>query len=637
MRTKLLVTALTLIIAISGSAQINKTIYIMNGSAETLSKLDLKTESIVKDFITTGQQPNRIICHNNTVFLVNSGTDDIRILDVENDSEYLKTISLPTGSNPYDIAVVGKDKLYVSNYNAGTVTVINYSTGETEGDIQVGKSPQGITFYGTSSVGSYAYVANTGCGGWGVYDPGTISVINTLTDSVVWTIDVPLNPQDIAVDPEGMLHVICTGDYASVPACVAVIDPFQTPPAVTDTIAVGGTPGDITITKQGKAYLVAWGDGTNGFLYKYDTYTHSISHGEENPILIGPNVSRLFYDYDEDVLFIPTMKVWAGDGSVQKFSVQNDTITWISDVVGNGTQDIAVAKEISLSDPWADKVVSFTKGSDQEFESGFYPDNVLGELNKNIIKNFVKCGFPVDEFLSLGSGGEIILQFEDNKIIDGTGTDFTIFGNAIPVSDEPGAEISRKTAIVSVSQDGNNWYQFPYDISELTGFCGVTPTLDPMSPGDPSVSGGDSFDLSDVGLSWASYIKIKDSGDIVNDNGIFAIDAVIAVNSQNTGIISDNSINIPDDFTLDQNFPNPFNSETTITFYLKNEKYIDLKIYNSLGQEVRTLANGNFTRGRHVIKWNALDNRGATVPSGIYFYSLRSGRKIITKKMILLY
>ena len=134
---------------------------------------------------------------------------------------------------------------------------------------------------------------------------------------------------------------MCTGNYGDAPGRIAVIDLYTGPnwniPAVVDTVEIGSTPGDIVITPSGKGYCVAWGDGTNGFLYSYDALADTVIRGADNPILIGPTVSRLLYDGQENVLWIPYMKEWAGDGFAQKFDVESDSVVWTSDVVGNGT------------------------------------------------------------------------------------------------------------------------------------------------------------------------------------------------------------------------------------------------------------------------------------------------------------
>jgi hypothetical protein len=92
----------------------------------------------------------------------------------------------------------------------------------------------------------------------------------------------------------------------------------------------------------------------------------------------------------------------------------------------------------------------------------------------------------------------------------------------------------------------------------------------------------------------------------------------------------------PDDYQLEQNYPNPFNPTTNIRFSLPISKTISMKIYNSLGQEVRTLINNeNYNTGTHTIQWDGLDNNGNRVASGVYVYSLKFGNFSKSMKMTL--
>ncbi len=133
-------------------------------------------------------------------------------------------------------------------------------------------------------------------------------------------------------------------------------------------------------------------------------------------------------------------------------------------------------------------------------------------------------------------GGVITLEFADNAVWNGPGDDFTIFENVFYVSGAGGAldPTTRfmEPALVSVSQDGLTWRQFPADFSPRydpatgqlnlrhpycyhTGFAGVNPVmsngLDP-DPADPAVSGGDSFDIGLLDMDWIRFVRIQSTG-----------------------------------------------------------------------------------------------------------------------------
>lgn len=92
----------------------------------------------------------------------------------------------------------------------------------------------------------------------------------------------------------------------------------------------------------------------------------------------------------------------------------------------------------------------------------------------------------------------------------------------------------------------------------------------------------------------------------------------------------------PSAFSLAQNHPNPFNPTTTISFHLPVSETVELKIFNSLGQEVRTLANAKYPAGTHSVIWDGKSNGGRTVAGGMYIYRIKAGSFTTSKKMTLL-
>ena len=93
----------------------------------------------------------------------------------------------------------------------------------------------------------------------------------------------------------------------------------------------------------------------------------------------------------------------------------------------------------------------------------------------------------------------------------------------------------------------------------------------------------------------------------------------------------------PREFALHQNFPNPFNPDTTIKYDLAESADVTLQIYNVLGQVVRTLvASEAQNAGRYQIRWSGMDDRGVSVSSGIYFYRISAGEFQNVRKLMLL-
>lgn len=107
--------------------------------------------------------------------------------------------------------------------------------------------------------------------------------------------------------------------------------------------------------------------------------------------------------------------------------------------------------------------------------------------------------------------------------------------------------------------------------------------------------------------------------------------------SPTLGVSADEFYEIkPGKYGLSDNYPNPFNSITTIEYELKTESHVDVSVYNILGQRVSTLVDETKSVGEHSTRWNGSDFEGDPVPTGIYFYRIEAGVFTETKKMLLL-
>jgi len=103
-----------------------------------------------------------------------------------------------------------------------------------------------------------------------------------------------------------------------------------------------------------------------------------------------------------------------------------------------------------------------------------------------------------------------------------------------------------------------------------------------------------------------------------------------------TTAVEENDYSIPDVFSLEQNFPNPFNPETMIKYNLTRTGNVTLTIFNVLGEKITTLVRDIQDAGVHSVRWDGRNSAGQTLGSGLYFYILRMDAQVITKKMMLL-
>ncbi|MGH0034704.1 MAG: hypothetical protein ACQGVK_06715 [Myxococcota bacterium] len=222
-------------------------------------------------------------------------------------------------------------------------------------------------------------------------------------------------------------------------------------------------------------------------------------------------------------------------------------------------------------DPYADAVAAFSPGAGAGF--GVAADALGGPAGAGPFTGSLAV-------VSLGLGGTIELEFVDNVVVDEEGVDLTVFENALLevspglLSEPPYSEPGR----VSVSQDGSTWYAFPCSLDALEapyhpGCAGVYPVMahagvpsgpHASEPSDvpiedlvgqpvlsfptPEGSGGDSFDLADLGLDWIRYVRVEaapfETPPSGPDNVAFDLDAVSAVHS--LPFVDENTNGIPD-------------------------------------------------------------------------------------------
>lgn len=271
-----------------------------------------------------------------------------------------------------------------------------------------------------------------------------------------------------------------------------------------------------------------------------------------------------------------------------------------------------------------DTVIFYQKGYLEEPTASeeYFPDNIFGIPSRTAAKTVPTSS--LEEVEPIGMGGEIIVGFKNKILRNGKGADFTIFENAFinPATNTIFAE----PGIVSVSQDGISYYQFPFNVETLQGFAGVNYTNGKKDPFDPAVSGGDSFDLDDLGLDYIRYIKIKDTTEFIKslpESSIywspefiltgFDLDAVVGLYLEED-IVSVNEKDI-DDFSIN-------NKNNVLNIYSKNNDDFYLKIYDLLSNQIYS-SNSNFV---HFDISN--------LPKGLYFLDIYYNGSHIVEKII---
>jgi photosystem II stability/assembly factor-like uncharacterized protein len=151
---------------------------------------------------------------------------------------------------------------------------------------------------------------------------------------------------------------------------------------------------------------------------------------------------------------------------------------------------------------------------------------------------------------------------------------------------------------------------------------------------------------SDLGATWGEYSVPEEAAGENFVGGIFLNSGkgyfftyngmVLRFENQVTALPAPYTEHSPGDFQLYQNFPNPFNPTTQISFSMPQAAQVKLVVYDILGRKIRTVFDGFRSAGTHTMSWDGLNDAGKNVASGIYIYKMTTGDQSLQKKMQLI-
>ncbi|MFA6618880.1 MAG: YncE family protein [Candidatus Neomarinimicrobiota bacterium] len=298
----------------------NEAVYVLNSYSSTISVIDVEEDSVYNDVALTGKWSNHLSLYEGKLYCVNSGSNNISIYNTA-DMKMEAPIDLGAGNNPMEM-VIRDDIAYVTNLISAKVIKIDLATKTVIDSIDAGVGATAIALREDN-----IYVTNSGYDPVAYsYDPGTVSVIDINTEETFATIPVALNPQDIAVDALGYIHVLCSGDYYSKFAKVLKIDAQSNTVIDSLCLADGNSSGVIYIDKlSGVAYCGAW----NKPSLSYDTNTMDVLNNEfsfegasgfvtddDGNIWISYVNLNSVYKYDEAGTILDSAKVGMGPQSL---------------------------------------------------------------------------------------------------------------------------------------------------------------------------------------------------------------------------------------------------------------------------------------------------------------------------------
>lgn len=290
-----------------------------------------------------------------------------------------------------------------------------------------------------------------------------------------------------------------------------------------------------------------------------------------------------------------------------------------------------------------------------DYQTDFYVTNEVSErANQSIVIADIDSN-GTNEMFAVTSGtnsltGTLLTPGYFYAVICSTGVDSLTFANFHYLAEYPGG--LRQLSIGDADQDGKpNLYiaghyneavfDWEYNGGNLDDVGSYSQTMIFMDDTTDNFTPNNDQGKVRVAKLFSGDIDNDGNGDVIFSSASFATDKpqlfmveheeeVIVVNIDH----NDSDI-IPNKVSLEQNFPNPFNPATAFQYNLAESGIIELTITDIIGRKVTTLISGYQRSGNHNVLWTGKDSNGNQVPSGIYFYNLKSGSNIITKKMTL--
>ena len=374
---------------------------------------------------------------------------------------------------------------------------------------------------------------------------------------------------------------------------------------------------------------ICWGDGTGGF----PTNTLSISPGHVRSMEVGNdnffNVPNVFLTIDDSGF--PPQRSFLGYIDDNNFSVGlvRKAGTTDPDTIYSVMDDIAIA---NLDSELNDEIVALTVGTlgevyifnDSTNSSGYYP---YGTHYRYVFGNTASYGtssIHIDDFDGDGDNDFITTGYDSDELVL-----FRNLGNLAFADEEI---ITRQTDGFVVMDYENDGDKDIVTMNERLETNGITVFLNDGF-GNFTTRENCYFQYAN-GVPWsiiASDFDLDGRTDIAITSTNDSLFVLYNLGGGTVGIQDEETEEIPTEFSLSQNFPNPFNPTTTIQFLLPKSGDVTLKIYNLLGEEVKTLVNEYKEIGNHSVQFNANN-----LASGMYLYRLQSGDFIEVKKMIFL-
>jgi len=347
-----------------------------------------------------------------------------------------------------------------------------------------------------------------------------------------------------------------------------------------------------------------------------------------------PNINGImhnkFFVFDGRDTDVTNDWVWTGS-----WNVSGDESAWLNNVVEINDYALAQAYTKEFEEMWgsntdtpnssaakfgpakSDNTPHFFTIGGREVQLYFSPTDQTNSKIKNTLSTadsslfFALLSFTrsdlASEIVARKNNGAVARGIIDN--VNDSGSQYLFLKSNIEAFDyNLGATLHHKYGIVDASYPSSN----PFVI---TGSHNWSNSAEQDNDENTLI-------IKDIFIANQFMQEFKRRYNDLGGTGTFVVPTYVSVEDENLA---------PTNIQLYQNFPNPFNPVTTITFTMPTEKFVSLSLFNSLGQNVKTLFQGEAQPGKTVI-----DFKADGLPSGVYFYKLSSESQSQTKKAILL-
>lgn len=177
-----------------------------------------------------------------------------------------------------------------------------------------------------------------------------------------------------------------------------------------------------------------------------------------------------------------------------------------------------------------------------------------------------------------------------------------------------------------------NWDESPdADFNYFAVVRGTTAGFDPTTAPVIGRATANQFTDANVSLGASFFYRIV-AFDFNGNRGVFSDEVALVV----TAVNDRPTASLPTAFALLQNYPNPFNPSTQIAYDLASPRHVSLRIFNTMGQVVKTLVDGEQSAGRYTITWDGTSEAGTRVTSGVYLYVIKAGDFVQSRRLTVL-